>query len=91
MPTENVTLNCTNHAVGTDNMCTLSLADLWNGNVATFNTPFFSAGDMFISLLLVIGLILAIITMVRLGVFSVKVHKKYLGVNQMEGKEEYEI
>ena len=58
----------------------------------TCTTPsFFSGGEMFISLLLLIGLILGIIALLRRGIFSVSVHKKYQGVNQMEGKETYKI
>lgn len=58
----------------------------------TCTTPsFFSGGEMFISLLLLIGLVLAIIALLRKGIFSVSVHRKYQGVNQWEGKEEYKI
>ena len=89
MPTENISITCLNNSLGMD--CTIPLSDIYNGNVATFNTPFFSAGEMFISLMLLIGLILAIITMVRRGIFSVPVKRKFQGVNQWEGKEEYEL
>ena len=91
MPTETLTITCTNNPTNTDNTCTIPFSSIYSGNVASFNTPFFSSGEMFISLLLLIGLILAIITMVRKGIFSIKVHKKYLGVNQMEGKEIYKM
>lgn len=69
---------------------TLTCTDVSGGFTCT--TPaIFSGGEMFISLMLFIGLILAIISMLRAGVFSVSVNKKYLGVNQIEGKEIYKI
>lgn len=55
----------------------MNLSDIYNGNVATFNTPFFSAGEMFISFLLVIGLILAIIAIIKSSIFNVSVTKKH--------------
>lgn len=76
MQTENILTTCIHETAGIYN-CT---------------TPaYFTGGEMFISFLLLIGLVLAIIALLRKGIFSVSVHKKYLGVNQMEGKENYEI
>jgi hypothetical protein len=46
---------------------------------------------MFISLELLILIIFAIIALVSKAIFAVSVHKKYLGVNQQEGKEIYKI
>ena len=75
MQTELITISCENTETGF--LCT---------------TPsIFSGGDMFISLLLLVGLILGIIALVKQGIFSVSVHKEYQGVNQMEGKEKYKI
>jgi hypothetical protein len=77
MQTDLITITCTNNVTGTDNVCT---------------TPsFFSGGEMFISLLLLIGLILAIIVIIKNGIFSVDVHRKFLGNNSQEGKENYKI
>lgn len=58
----------------------------------TCNTPaFFSGGDMFISLCLVILILISIISLVEKAIFSISVHKKYLGVTEIEGKEIYKI
>lgn len=51
----------------------------------------FSLGEMFISLLLLIFLILAIITMIRGAIFAVSVHRKFLGNNSRDGKEFYKL
>ena len=89
MPTETLTITCTTNDTG--QVCTIPMSDIWSGNVASFNTPFYSAGEMFISLCLVILIVLSLISLVSKAIFSVKVHKKYLGVNQKEGKEIYKI
>ena len=89
MPTENITYSCT--TTGDTQNCTIPLSNFYNGNVATFATPFFSAGDLFISLELLVIIIFAIIHFVGRGVLSVKTHKEYTGVNQPEGKENYKI
>ena len=73
----------------TDNIITTCLN---NSDGFTCTTPsFFSGGDMFISFLLLLGLIFVIIGLLSKAVFAVKVHKEYTGVNQMEGKEHYKI
>lgn len=61
------------------------------GNFTLDNGATFTSGDLFISLLLFIGLIIAIIVLAIKSIFGVSVHKKYLGVNQIEGKEIYKI
>jgi hypothetical protein len=77
MQTDNITITCLNNTDGSGFNCT---------------TPaIFSGGDMFISLLLIIGLVLAIISMVQKGIFSVSVHKEYTGVNEIEGKHHYKL
>ena len=77
MQTDTITISCVNNGDGSGFVCT---------------TPsVFSGGEMFISLLLIIGLIFAIIAMVSKGVFSIDIHKHYTGVNQLEGKEHYKI
>ena len=75
MQTDTITLTCVNND---------------DGFICTTNS-IFSGGEMFISLLLIVGLILGIISMVAIGIFSIKIHKKYLGVNQLEGKEIYDL
>lgn len=77
MQTDTITLTCTNNVIGTDNTCTTS--------------AWFSGGEMFIALCLVVLILIAIIQAVAQAIFAVKVHKKYLGVNQIEGKEIYKI
>lgn len=75
MQTETITISCLNIEGGFN--CT---------------TPsIFSGGDMFISFLLLVGLVLAIIALLRKSIFAVDVHRKYQGVNQWEGKEDYKI
>lgn len=82
-------MTCITGASSTD--CTVPFSDFYNGSVATFNTPFFSAGDMFISLLLVIGIVLAIIAMIQRAIFANKIKRKFLGVNTIDGKEIFDI
>lgn len=91
MPTEQIQISCTNNEIGTDNVCTLNFSDVWNGNVDSFNTPFFSAGDMMISFLLLLIFLSSLISYIIKIVSSVDVFKKYQGVNQQEGKENYKI
>ena len=75
MQTDTITISCT--TTGANMTCT---------------TPsFFSGGEMFISLLLLIFLVIEIIKLVTKAVFYVDIHKKYLGVNQLEGKEVYKL
>ena len=75
MQTDTITIECVNNSTG-----------------FTCTTPsFFSGGEMFIALLLLIGLIIAIIQIVIKNVSSVRVHREFLGVNSPEGKEKYKI
>jgi len=89
MPTENIIYTCV--TAGDTQTCTIPLSNFYNGNVATFNTPFFSAGELFIGIELLVLIIFGIIAFISKGVFSVKVHKEYTGVNQPEGKEHYKL
>ena len=76
MQTDLITLTCSNNAIGTDNVCT---------------TPsIFSGGEMFIGLELLILIIFSIISMVAVAIFSVKVHKKFIG-RYDDGKEGAEV
>jgi hypothetical protein len=74
--------NCNFTIVYTD----YNLADYGSGYPA-----YFSGDGLFTSFLLLIGLLLAIISFVWLGVRSVRTHKKYTGVNEWEGKQDYDI
>ncbi len=89
MPTEDIIYNCV--TVGDTQTCTIPLSNFYNGNVSSFSTPFFSSGDMFIALELLVIIIFFIIFFLYKSIFSVKVHKNYMGVNQQEGKEFYKI
>jgi len=74
MQTETITLTCLTNPDGFD--CT---------------TPsIFSGGEMFIALELLILIIFAIISMVAVAIFSLKVHKKFIG-RYDDGKEGAEI
>ena len=69
---------------------TLTCENVSGGQVCT--TPaFFSGGDMFISFILLIFLVIEIIKLVIKGVFYIQIHKEYTGVNILEGKEHYKL
>ena len=71
---------------------TLTCAD--NSGGFTCTTPsFFSGGDMFISLCLVILILLGIIDLISRAIFSVSVHKKFIGryKDGVEGAEVYKL
>jgi len=85
-----IQISCLNTSGGFDCSIPTEIFSSEFGN-APFLTSEFSSGEMLISLFLFIGLILAIILIVAKSIKSVAVHKKYLGVNQMEGKEIYKI
>lgn len=75
MQTDTITITCSNTSGG-----------------FTCTTPaIFSGGEMFISSLLLVFLVIYIIQLVVKAVFYIPIHKKYLGVNQLEGKENYKI
>jgi len=77
MQTDTITLTCTNNSNGFN--CT---------------TPsFFSGGEMFISFCLVILIILAMISLISKAIFSVSVHKKFIGryKDGVEGAEVYKL
>jgi hypothetical protein len=75
MQTDTITLTCSNTS----------------GGFTCTSPAVFSGGEMFISFLLLIFLVITIIKLVIKSVFYIQIHKKYLGVNQLEGKEEYTI
>ena len=57
---------------------TITLTCLTNSDGFNCSTPsFFSGGDMFISLLLIIFLVISIIYLAIKAIFYVKIHKNY--------------
>ena len=73
---------------------TITLTCLTNADGFNCTTPsFFSGGEMFIGLELLILIIFSIISMVAVAIFSIKVHKKYIGkfFEEKEGSEIYDI
>jgi len=65
-------------AVGTSTDCTISQS-------------YFTSGEMFMSLLLLILIVLKIFEIVRQGIFTIKQKRKFTGNNSQMGKEEYDI
>ena len=65
-----------------DNNCIIA-------NTDPIFTPFFSSGDLMISLLLFILLVIEMIKLVACSISSIKTNKKYLGNNSPDGKEIY--
>lgn len=67
--------------------CTLSGTDY------TCTTPenFYTMGEMFICLLLLILILLKMVELVRDGIFTIPITRKFTGVNSQEGKEEYKL
>lgn len=61
------------------------------GNFTLDNGATFTSGDMFVGFLLIIYLIIALTVISVKAVKGVKIYKTYTGVNQLEGKEHYEI
>lgn len=72
---ENITITCEENMK--DYICSFS--------------PFFSAGEVVISFLLLILVIFGVIYFIIESIKPVSVHKKYLGVNELEGKEIYHL
>ena len=73
---------------------TITLTCLTNADGFNCTTPsIFSGGEMFIGLELLILIIFSIISMVAVAIFSIKVHKKYIGkfFEEKEGSEIYDI
>lgn len=62
----------------------------YNDNSFIYDIGIFTSGEMVISSLLFI-LVLIELLKLALGFFKDKTKKRYLGVNQMEGKEIYDI
>ena len=60
-------------------------------NASPFYIPNFSSGDLMISLLLFIFLIIELIKLVARSISKIKINKKYLGNNSQDGKNIYNI
>lgn len=56
-----------------------------------FFTPFFTSGDIMISVLLLLLFVLELVKLLRGGIKSVSVTRKYQGNNSPDGKEFYKI
>jgi hypothetical protein len=70
---------------------TIVYADYDLSTMGTGAPAFFSGDGLFTSFLLLILVIFGVIYFVWNGIRSVSVHKKYMGVNVLEGKEFYDI
>lgn len=79
---ENITINCENITDG--QTCIINSS-------SPFITPFFSSGEVLISLFLFILIILEIIKLVIKATGSVTVIKKLQGNNTQDGKEFYNL
>lgn len=67
-----------------DNTCTLSNSD-------PIFTPFFSSGDIMISILLLLLLLIELIKLLRSAISKQKVIREYQGNNSPDGKEFYNL
>jgi hypothetical protein len=56
-----------------------------------FFTPFFSSGDIMISILLFIIIVLSLVKLLRGGLNSVNIKRKFTGNNSPDGKEDYTL
>lgn len=76
---------------GADCAFTVIYVDYDLSTMGTGAPAFYSGDGLFMSLLLLILVIFGIIGFVWASIRSVGVHKKYMGVNVLEGKELYDI
>lgn len=67
-----------------NNLCTVQ-------NVDPLFTPFFSSGDIMISILLLLLIIIELINLLRGSLKGVDIHRKYQGNNSPDGKEFYKL
>jgi len=79
---ENIILQCEN--TGTGQTCLIPTQD-------PIFTPFFSSGDIMISVLLLLLVIFELVKFLRAGINSVEVKRNYQGNNSPDGKEFYKI
>lgn len=59
--------------------------------MGTGSPSYYNGGDIFISLMLLIGLVLAIVALTNNRISKIKTYKEYTGVNEIEGKQHYKI
>lgn len=67
-----------------ENICTIN-------NSEPFFTPFFSSGDIMISILLLLLFLVELIKLLRFSISKQKIIREYQGNNSPDGKEFYEI
>jgi hypothetical protein len=70
---------------------TIVYTDYDLSTMGTGAPAFYSGDGLFMSLLLFIGLILAITMIIIKAISTIPVHETYQGVNQIEGKKKYKI
>lgn len=79
---ENIEWNCITTENG--NTCTIQ-------NIDPILTPYFSSGDIMISILLLLLFLIELIKLLRFSIGKIKVTREYQGNNSQEGKEFYQI
>lgn len=79
---ENIEIQCENTGIG--QTCTIPASD-------PFFTPFFSSGDIMISILIFLLLVFELVKFLRAGISSVELKRKYQGNNSPDGKEFYDL
>jgi len=79
---DNITINCITNTDG--QTCTIPASD-------PILTPFFSSGDIMVSVLLFIIIILILIKFLKSGINTVSIIREYQGNNSPDGKEFYKI
>jgi hypothetical protein len=81
------------HKVSNTDDCnfTLVYTDYDLSLMGTGSPSYYNGGDIFISLMLLIGLVLAIVALTNNRISKIKTYKEYTGVNEIEGKQHYKI
>lgn len=79
---ENIILKCKNTESG--QICVISTQE-------PLFTPFFSSGDIMISILILLLVFFELVKLLRGGINSVEVKRIYQGNNSPDGKEFYKI
>lgn len=79
---QDIIINCEN--IGDNMNCLIPTSN-------PFFTPFFSSGDIMISILLLILVIFELIKFLRSGINSVSITRNYQGNNSPDGKEFYKL
>lgn len=79
--------------VSNTNDCNFSLTytDYDLALMGTGSPSYYNGGDVFISLMLLIGLVLGIVALTNNRISKIKTYKEYTGVNEIEGKQHYKI